>query len=135
MTETDTAILAMWDARMSTASIAAVMSMTEAAVDRRLNRLREARREAAAPVIEPLPITPQETAFLETKSEIEAQIAAAFGARPAAALAPRPRHLYRPVRDQVLRYARWFVAASWSVREVAWLFGVEPEDLAEALSV
>lgn len=47
ITEDDTAMLAMWDARMSTASIATIMGRSEASVDRRLAELRAARRSAA----------------------------------------------------------------------------------------
>ncbi len=39
-----------------------------------------------------------------------------------------------PVRANVLRYCRWFLAARWSLEDVAGLFDLDPIHLAEALA-
>lgn len=72
ITEDDTAMLAMWDARMSTASIATIMGRSEASVDRRLAELRGARRSAAkadpveAPAAEAAPAPAVEASNLQS---------------------------------------------------------------------
>lgn len=65
---------------------------------------------------------------------------------PVSARTPRPRPAPRAqraggvvVRLQPLtparqRYAGWFLGAGWSLREAAWLFDLDPERLAEAVS-
>lgn len=127
MSEDDQAMLAMWDARMSTASIAAVLGRKESDVEKRLLSLRDERRAAAAPrpaaPTIPQPATPAPPPPPPPASP------------PPASSSRRPRHLYRPVSPATLRYARWFRDAAWSLREIAWLFGVEVEDLKEALGV
>jgi hypothetical protein len=55
VSEDDTAMLAMWDAKMSTASIALMLGRKEHAVDRRVHQLVEQRRASVAPPQPPEP--------------------------------------------------------------------------------
>jgi hypothetical protein len=68
-------------------------------------------------------------------------LTAVVEALPVAVIASGPVELIAPVveiyaaplseiPDTILRYCRWFLAARWSLRDVAWLFDLEPEALA-----
>ena len=61
---------------------------------------------------------------------------AARPAQPASAAWLRPRsgvERLRPLTHARLRFCRWFLAAGWPVQEVASLFDLDVERLAEAL--
>lgn len=142
MSEDDKSLLAMWDAKMSTASIAAMMGRREASVDKRLHQLlqdREAAKPIAFPVLpapppKPRPLPPPvilptpRPAPAQGKSELPLVL------RSLLAPPPPPPATVAGISPDVLGYCRRFRAAHWSLRETAALFDLDPEDLAEALA-
>lgn len=131
MSEDDIAMLAMAAAKMSTASIAQMMGISEASVYNRLPALKAERAAGEAAVLRhPAPAAPRP----EPSPVLAPPAPAEFRQhRPPimARRAPEARR-YNPVSPEKLRYAGWFRAAGWRLDSIAHLFDLEPQDLEQA---
>lgn len=154
MSQDDEAILAMHDSKMSVDSIAAMMGLrSPSRLAVRLDALLRAREAACQPAHEPEVAarivecwgrargSGRASAVSEVALTIERRVESG-GCAPAVYVveqlpqkAKPPPSAYQGATPAKLRFCRWFIDAGWQLGTTAWLFDLEPEDLAEALAL
>lgn len=146
MTEADRTMLALRDvSKMSPASIAMVLGRGKAGVEKRLAFLDAQCQAIAEPVAEPEPPVAIEVPKTEAPEPAAPVEAAPARVQPKPAAPSKPRlnlvtpdrrdsgevRRVTPITDTKRRFVRRFLTAGWRPCEVAWLFDLEAEELAD----